>query len=123
MRIEQGSSRLIERKRSTLFLGGVAAVLYFSEGLPYGMVKEFAPLYLRVQHVDLKSIGLMNVVGLAWTLKFLWSPLVDTVGTYKRWINAAVLAITISLGAMAAVSAPNMTFYTLLALLALASAT
>jgi len=68
---------LNQRKRSTLFLGSIAAILYFSEGLPYGMVKEFVPLYLRVRHVDLTSIGLINVVGFAWTLKFLWSPLVD----------------------------------------------
>ena len=112
-----------QRKRSTLFLGSVTAILYFSEGLPYGIVKEFAPLYLRVQHVDLKSIGLINIAGYAWTLKFLWSPLVDTVGSYKRWISAAVLAIAIVLAAMAANTTPGMTFYTLLALLALASAT
>lgn len=112
-----------QRKRSTLFLGSVAAILYFSEGLPYGIVKEFAPLYLRVQHVDLKSIGLINIAGYAWTLKFLWSPLVDTVGSYRRWISGAVLAIALVLGAMAARTAPGTTFYTLLALLALASAT
>jgi PAT family beta-lactamase induction signal transducer AmpG len=114
---------LNERKRSTLFLGSIAAILYFSEGLPYGIVKEFVPLYLRVQHVDLKSIGLINVVGYAWTLKFLWSPFVDTVGTYKRWIATAVLIIATTLGAMAAMTTPGSTFYALLALLALASAT
>ena len=131
-----------ERKRSTLFLGSIAAILYFSEGLPYGMVKEFVPLYLRVQHVDLKSIGLINAVGFAWTLKFLWSPLVDVAGTYKRWISGAVFVIAMSLAGMAVMSdvgpalsrpgptesrtyvyTPGPTFYALLALLALGSAT
>src|SRR6266511_3707288 len=120
---EQGSSRLNERSRSTLFLGSVAAILYFSEGLPYGMVKEFVPLYLRVRHVDLTSIGLLNVVGFAWTLKFLWSPLVDEFGTYKRWIAAAVFGIAISLAGMAAVTTLGMAFYALVAMLAFASAT
>ncbi|HEY3055520.1 MAG TPA: MFS transporter [Thermoanaerobaculia bacterium] len=112
-----------DRSRSTLFLGSVAAILYFSEGLPYGMVKEFVPLYLRVRHVDLTSIGLLNVVGFAWTLKFLWSPFVDEFGTYKRWIAAAVFGIALSLGGMAAVTTLGTSFYALVAILALASAT
>jgi MFS transporter, PAT family, beta-lactamase induction signal transducer AmpG len=114
---------LNERSRSTLFLGSVAAILYFSEGLPYGIVKDFVPLYLRVRHVDLTSIGLINIVGFAWTLKFIWSPLVDTFGTYKRWIAAAVFVIAMSLAGLAMVSTFGATFYTLLALLALGSAT
>ncbi|HEX9163707.1 MAG TPA: hypothetical protein VF980_18510 [Thermoanaerobaculia bacterium] len=51
-----------DRARSTLFLGSGAAILYFSEGLPFGIV--------RVLHIDLTSIGLINSVGLAWTLKY-----------------------------------------------------
>ena len=120
---EQGSSRLTERARTPLLLGSVTAILYFSEGLPYAIVKEFVPLYLRVQHVDLTSIGLINIVGFAWTAKFLWSPLVDTIGTYKRWIVVAVFAITITLATMAAANKPGSFFYALLAVLAIASAT
>ncbi len=120
---EQGSSRLKERSRTTLFLGSIAAILYFSEGLPYGIVKEFVPLYLRVKHVDLTSIGLLNVVGFAWTLKFVWSPFIDTIGTYKRWITGAVFAIALSLAGMAASSTPGAVFYGFVAVLALASAT
>ncbi|HSP14508.1 MAG TPA: MFS transporter [Thermoanaerobaculia bacterium] len=112
-----------ERSRTTLYLGSIAAILYFSEGLPFGIVKEFVPLYLRVQKVDLTSIGLLNIVGFAWTLKFLWSPFVDTVGTYKRWIAGAVLGIAFALGGMALRTAPGPVFYGFVALLALASAT
>ncbi len=85
-----------ERPRSTLFLGSVAAILYFSEGLPYGMVKELVPLYLRVRHVDLTSIGLLNM---------------------------AVFVIAMTLTGMAFVTTLGATFYALVALLALASAT
>ena len=114
---------MTDRSRTPLLLGATTAVLYFSEGLPYGIVKEFAPLYLRVQHVDLKSIGLLNIVGFAWTAKFPWSPLVDTIGTYKRWIIAAVFAITATLAAMAAATTPGSLFYALIATLAVASST
>jgi len=85
---------------------------------------------------------LINVVGFAWTLKFLWSPLVDVAGTYKRWISGAVFVIAMSLAGMAVMSdvgpalsrpgptesrtyiyTPSTTFYALLVLLALGSAT
>jgi len=120
---EQGSSRLTDKKRSTLALGSIAAILYFSEGLPYAVVTQFVPMDLRFHHVDLTRIGLISAVSFAWTLKFLWSPLVDTIGTYKRWISGAILAITIVLAGMAATTGPGALFYVLLALLALASST
>jgi len=76
----------LQRPRTTLFLGSIAAVLYFSEGLPYGIVRELVPAFLRFHHVELTTIGLISSVSLAWTLKFLWSPLVDAFGSYRRWI-------------------------------------
>ena len=109
--------------QSTLALGTATAALYISEGLPYGIVKEFAPMYLRFAHVDLTSIGLLNVVGFAWTFKFLWSPFVDAYGTYRRWIAGAVAAIALSLGGMALMPAPGAPLYGFIAILALASAT
>ncbi|HEX3111061.1 MAG TPA: MFS transporter [Thermoanaerobaculia bacterium] len=104
------------------FVPAVAGVLYFSEGLPFGIVKEFVPMYLRFRHVDLTNIGLLNIVGFAWTLKFLWSPLVDTFGAYRRWISAALIGIAIALFGMAS-TLPGPLFYSCVALLALASAT
>jgi PAT family beta-lactamase induction signal transducer AmpG len=101
-------------------VGTIAAILYFSEGLPYGIVKDLVPLYLRVEHVELKTIGLASTVSLAWTLKFFWSPLVDAFGTYRRWIAGALIAITISLAALANLSS---LFYVFLATLAIGSAT
>jgi PAT family beta-lactamase induction signal transducer AmpG len=104
-------------------LAAIATALYFSEGLPYGIVKELVPMVLRFRHVDLTSIGLLNVVGLAWTLKFLWSPLVDEFGTYRRWIGVAVVGIAVALLGMSASAIPSTFFYTFVAMLALASAT
>lgn len=36
-------------------------ILYFSEGLPYGIATDLFPLYLRLQHVGLGEIGLREV--------------------------------------------------------------
>jgi PAT family beta-lactamase induction signal transducer AmpG len=114
---------LLDRQRAPLTLGTVAAVLYFSEGLPFGIVKELVPLYLRVEHVELKVIGLASSVSLAWTLKFLWSPLVDTFGTYRRWIAGALVAIIAALAAMTFLPQVGAAFYAFLAVLTIASAT
>ncbi len=115
---------LSERQRTPLAVGAIAAVLYFSEGLPYGIVTELVPLYLRVEHIELKVIGLASSVTIAWTLKFLWSPLVDTFGTYRRWIAGALIVIAGVLGAIAVLPATvTAIFYALVALMALGSAT
>ena len=112
----------MQRRRTTLFLGSVAAVLYFSEGLPYGIVRELVPAFLRFQHVGLPAIGeLSSVAALAWSLKLFWSPLVDTFGSYRRWIAGALVAIVLALLAMSATSVPLL--YVFVAALAVASAT
>jgi PAT family beta-lactamase induction signal transducer AmpG len=112
----------MERSRRGLFIA--ASVLYFSEGFPYGLVTELVPLYLRIQHVDLKAIGLASAVELAYTLKFLWSPLIDTFGTYRRWIAGSLAVMTAALTGIA-MSAGNINaaFYGLLALVTIGSAT
>ncbi len=109
------------RERTSLWVGTIASVLYFSEGLPFGIVKELVPLYLRVEHVELKIIGLASTVSAAWTLKFFWSPLVDAFGTYRRWIAGALVLIAGSLFALAFL--PSNLFYVFLALVAIGSAT
>src|SRR2546426_5645161 len=56
------------------------AALYFAEGFPFGLVMDAIPVYLRLQGVSLADIGLLGLVGLPWTLKFLWAPAVDVWG-------------------------------------------
>ncbi|MCF8724560.1 PAT family beta-lactamase induction signal transducer AmpG [Nitrospina gracilis] len=61
-------------------------VLYFAEGFPLGVFYDVFPVHLRQQGVDLWQIGFMSLLGLAWTLKFLWAPAVDYVRHHRRWI-------------------------------------
>jgi MFS transporter, PAT family, beta-lactamase induction signal transducer AmpG len=78
---------------------GWVALLYFAEGLPFGVVKEMMPVYLRFSGVDLTAIGLYSLIGLPWTLKVAWSPLIDRYGDRRTWTAAclAVLAVATAL--------------------------
>lgn len=105
-------------------LAAFATVFYFSEGLPFGIVQEVLPLYLRSEGVSLTQIGLLSTVRLAWTLKFFWSPLVDAYGSYRRWISAALAVITLALGLLALFPlVGTASFWVVATLLAVGSAT
>ncbi|MBA2722626.1 MAG: MFS transporter, partial [Methylibium sp.] len=49
------------------------ALLYFSEGLPLGVFYDIFPVHFRQQGMNLADIGLLSLLGLAWTVKFLWA--------------------------------------------------
>ncbi len=76
--------------RSKLFWIGL---LYFSEGFPFGVFYDVFPVYFRQQGVDLRSIGVLSLLGLAWTLKFLWAPAVDHYRHHRLWMAAVDLAM------------------------------
>jgi PAT family beta-lactamase induction signal transducer AmpG len=71
------------------------AVLYFAEGLPFGIVKELLPVYFRVHDVSLTDIGLTSLLGIPWTLKVAWSPLVDRYGKRVDWIRGCLVVLCI----------------------------
>jgi len=69
------------------------ALLYFSEGLPLGVFFDIFPVYFRQQGVSLADIGLLSLLGLAWTVKFLWAPLVDWARRHRWWVAGANLGM------------------------------
>lgn len=82
----------------------VATVLFlgFSSGLPLALSGGTLQAWLTVEGVDIKTIGLFTLVGLPYTLKFLWAPLLDrfTVPLFGRrrgwiWVFQALLLILI----------------------------
>lgn len=72
--------------RNKLFWVGV---LYFAEGFPLGVFYEIFPVYFRQQGVDLRQIGVLSLLGLSWTLKFLWAPAIDFFRRHRIWMAAA----------------------------------
>jgi len=101
------------------------AVLYFAEGFPFGLLIDTFPVYFRIHGVSLAQIGLLNVIGLAWMLKWIWAPAVDLWGQYRSWIvwcQAALAVVLLGVPSMDP-SQIDVAWWTLLLLLALLSAT
>ncbi len=61
-----------------------------------GIVVDALPVYLRVHGVSLEAIGMFSSLTLPWTLKPLWAPLVDRLGTRRRWIMAALAVMAVA---------------------------
>ena len=104
----------------------VIAVVYVIEGFPMG-VHQLWDVFLRRHGVSRTEIGvLMGTLGFAWSLKFLWSPLVGRFGEHRRWMAGALLAMSGSLLALAAIEPePHVTslLWLAMAVYCLASAT
>jgi len=101
------------------------AVLYFAEGLPFGIVKEVVPVYFKVSGVSLTDIGLASLLGLPWTLKVVWSPLVDRYGERRQWITGCLLALMLftALTPLFEPSLPTLGLWSVLLAITVASAT
>ena len=54
-----------------------SCLLGFSSGLPLALSASTLLLWMKDVGVDLKTIGLFALVGLPYTIKFLWAPIVD----------------------------------------------
>lgn len=59
---------------------------YFAEGFPYTIIRTISSFYFRAQGMSLEALGVTSIFGLAWVLKFLWGPQVDTFGTKRKWL-------------------------------------
>lgn len=71
----------------------VVALLYFSEGFPFGLVNNALSVYFRGKKISLEEIGLLSILGLAWSLKLLWAPFVDRFGRRCSWLVPAQLGV------------------------------
>lgn len=101
----------------------LACILYFSEGFPFGIATDGVNTYFSFSHIDLATIGLISSVGIIWTLKFFWAPLLDTVGTYRSWIFGSLVVLSVSIAGLGMVPPASKAFWGVLIVLVFASAT
>lgn len=71
---------------------GTFFCLYLARAIPSTFIMTALQVTMRQHHMSLAAIGLLSLVRLPWSLKFLWAPLIDrhclTVGHFKRLIIA-----------------------------------
>jgi len=80
---------------------GYMAIFGFAAGLPYALLLGTLYAWLSDAAVDLETMGVFSLIGLAYAFKFLWSPLLDRVnlpvlnllGKRKQWIVTAQLLL------------------------------
>ncbi len=85
----------------------VVLVLGFASGLPLSLTSSTLQAWMTVEGVDLKTIGIITLVGLPYTWKFLWAPLMDRfvpplLGRRRGWIVATQIALMIGIALMGA---------------------
>jgi PAT family beta-lactamase induction signal transducer AmpG len=89
----------------------VMLLLGFSSGLPFLLTGNTLGFWLREGGADLATIGFLSWIGLAYSLKMLWAPLVDRLdapilgrlGRRRGWMVLSQLLIGAGLFGMAAV--------------------
>ena len=96
----------------------IILLLGFSSGLPLALSGGTLAIWMTERGVDLGTIGLFSLVGLPYTIKFLWAPVVDALnvpflsralGRRRGWLlfSQLVLAATIVfLGTLDPVASP-----------------
>ncbi len=96
-----------ERRHWTqiLFTKKMLACIFlgFSSGMPLFVLVSLVPAWLRDNGVDLATIGLFALVGLPYTWKFLWSPIMDRfklpfLGRRRGWALLTQVLLLLSIG-------------------------
>ncbi|MFO1326258.1 MAG: MFS transporter [Rubrivivax sp.] len=69
----------------------LVALMGFASGLPLALTGQAMQAWLTVEGVDLATIGFLGLVGLPYTFKFLWAPLMDRfelpgLGRRRGWL-------------------------------------
>ena len=83
----------------------VISLLGFSSGLPLALTSGTLQAWMSVAGVDIRTIGIFSLVGIPYTVKFLWSPLMDRFvppwfGRRRGWMLATQLPLMLGIGAM-----------------------
>ena len=85
---------------------GVTLLLGFSSGLPLSLSGATLQVWLATLHVDITTIAAFSLVGLPYSLKFLWAPFMDRymppfMGRRRGWILLAQILLAALMALMA----------------------
>jgi len=104
----QGAWPIVARGHRLL----AVALLGFASGLPLALTGQAMQAWLTLDGIDLATIGFLSLVGLPYTFKFLWAPLMDRFdgpwalrrrwGRRRSWLVLTQLLLAAALWALAA---------------------
>jgi PAT family beta-lactamase induction signal transducer AmpG len=89
----------------------VMLMLGFSSGLPFLLSGSTLGYWLRDEGTTLGAIGFLSWVGLAYSVKFLWAPIIDRVdapffgrfGRRRGWMITAQIVVALGLLALSSI--------------------
>ena len=90
---------LRSRKMAALLLLG------FASGLPLFLTSRTLQAWMKDAQVDLGVIGWFSLIGLPYTLKFLWAPFLDRfvppfLGRRRGWLLVTQVGLLVAIAAM-----------------------
>jgi PAT family beta-lactamase induction signal transducer AmpG len=109
----------------------IVMLLGFSAGLPLALVTSTLQAWLTQSGIDLKTIGLFSLVGLPYTFKFFWAPLVDALnvpgltallGRRRSWLVLSQLLLVAAIAVLGFSDPRTSIFYVTVAALLVAAA-
>lgn len=105
----------------------ITMVMGFAAGLPLLLTADVLKFWLRSEGIDLASIGLLSLIGLPYSIKFLWAPLLDRFnipgfGRRRGWLMVAQGALVIGLLFIGLLEPDDYLFAILLAAIGIACA-
>lgn len=76
----------------------VVTLLGFASGLPLALTGQAMQAWLSMEGLDVATIGFLSLVGLPYTFKFLWAPLMDRfelpwLGRRRGWLVLTQLTL------------------------------
>ena len=83
----------------------ICAATGFASGLPFFVVMQLMPAWLRLEGVSLTAIGFFTAVQYPYVLKFLWAPVVErypltSLGRRRSWMLLSQIALIFSIGSL-----------------------
>lgn len=83
----------------------VALLMGFACGLPLLLTVSLLQAWMKEAGVDLTVIGLMGLVGLPYTLKFVWAPVLDRytlpfLGRRRGWLLVVQVALMVAIAGL-----------------------
>jgi len=81
-------------------------LLGFSSGIPLALTGTTLQAWMATEKIDLEVIGVFSLVGLPYTAKYLWAPIMDRfvppfLGRRRGWMLVTQIGLVLAISAMA----------------------